>query len=197
MRILLVDNYDSFTYNLLHYLEPLVDQVDVVLNDAVDISTAHIYDGFVFSPGPGLPADAGAMPALIERFYRSHPMLGICLGMQGIAEFFGGKLINLNTVIHGRPQTCRVLDLNDVLYRGLPETFEVGHYHSWIISELPQELKITAVHREGWPLSISHTQWPVSGVQYHPESVMTPVGRTLIKNWVDAVRRHSKATETS
>lgn len=187
MKLLLLDNYDSFTYNLLHALEPLVDEVDVVLNDQFDLENLTNYDGIVLSPGPGLPKNAGAMPDLIRHAHRSIPILGICLGMQGIAEFFGGRLVNLENVIHGRPQICNVIKSNDKLYRNLPGTLEVGHYHSWIVTDLPGSLQVTAIHPDGWPLSFSHCDYPVCGVQFHPESVMTPNGTEILKNWVDSL----------
>lgn len=187
MRVLLIDNYDSFTYNLVHLLEPLVDCVDVVLNDQFDIRQVGDYDAVVFSPGPGLPADAGLMPDVIDQYHATLPMLGICLGMQAMAEYFGGTLLNLKTVLHGISQPCHIQSPNDILYRGLPNVIETGHYHSWVVSNLPNSLEITAIHPDGWPASIQHRQHKLSGVQYHPESVLTPFGKTIVANWVNSL----------
>lgn len=188
MNILLLDNYDSFTYNLLHILEPLVDRVDVVLNDQLDTDCIPKYDGIVFSPGPGLPAEAGVMPEIIRKYHDRVPMLGVCLGMQGLAEFFGARLYNLPHVLHGVPQTCSVIDPNDVLFNDLPPTFETGHYHSWIVSDVPDCLIITALHKDGWPMSFTHRDFNIRGVQFHPESVMTPHGSAILNNWVEHLK---------
>lgn len=188
MKILLIDNYDSFTYNLRHLLEPLVERVDVVLNDEFPLADTMNYDAVVFSPGPGLPADAGVMPQMIHEFHTRIPMLGICLGMQAMAEYFGGRLSNLENVLHGLSQTCHVIHPEDELYRGLPATFEVGHYHSWIVKDVPECLKVSAVHKDGWPLSFTHRNHKMCGVQYHPESVMTSHGPQLLQNWVNSLK---------
>lgn len=188
MKILLLDNYDSFTYNLLHLLEPLVERVDVVLNDQFDTARVSEYDGIVFSPGPGLPADAGVMPEIIQKYHDRVSMLGVCLGMQGMAQFFGARLYNLPHVLHGVPEICTVTDPDEELYKSLPTSFEVGHYHSWIVSDVPDCLRITAVHKDGWPLSFTHRDFNIRGVQFHPESVMTHHGAAMLKNWVEHLK---------
>lgn len=193
MRILLLDNYDSFTYNLHHLIQPLAGQVVVVLNDKFKVDDTLQYDAVVFSPGPGLPANAGVMMEIIDRFHSEIPMLGICLGMQAMAEYFGGKLGNLNQVLHGIPQNCRVTETEDVLYKNLPTAFKAGHYHSWYVSDVPGCFSVTAVHEDGWPLSFTHKKFPLSAVQYHPESVMTEQGSLILQNWVNAVRKKSSA----
>lgn len=200
MKILLIDNYDSFTYNLFHLLEPLVEQIDVVMNDEFDAERTSAYDAVVFSPGPGLPADAGVMPEIINRFHRQIPMLGVCLGMQAMAECFGGALTNLPKVLHGLPQQCLITSAKDPLYAGLPAQLEVGHYHSWIVSQVPDCFTVSAVHSDGWPVSFTHNEFPLSAVQYHPESVMTPRGATILKNWVShamAFRSGEKVVEVA
>lgn len=188
MKILLLDNYDSFTYNLLHLLEPLVEHVDVVLNDQCETACVLEYDGIVFSPGPGLPADAGVMPEIIRKYHHQVPMLGVCLGMQGLAQFFGARLYNLPHVLHGVPEICTVTNQDEVLYHSLPPSFEVGHYHSWIVNDIPDCLQVTAVHKDGWPLSFTHRDFNIRGVQFHPESVMTHHGASMMKNWVDHLK---------
>jgi len=194
MKILLLDNYDSFTYNLFHLLEPLVERIDVVLNDQFEIEQIHQYDAVVFSPGPGLPQDAGCMPQLIRQFHQQIPMLGICLGMQAMAECFGGTLRNLESVLHGVPQKCNVVKPKDALFQNLPSSFETGHYHSWIVDQLPESFEVTAVHSDGWPMAIAHKTLNVCGVQFHPESVLTPNGGQMLKNWVihiETIKRNS------
>jgi len=186
MRLLLIDNYDSFTYNLFHYLEPLVSEIVVCRNDAFDLRSAPEFDRIVFSPGPGLPTDAGVMPQLIAQFHQSIPMLGICLGMQAIAENFGGTLRNLHEVLHGVQSNCTVVQHNETLFKDLTTPFAVGHYHSWVVdaATLPSCLEITAVNEHGHIMALRHKTAPLRGVQFHPESVLTPEGRKILQNWV-------------
>ena len=187
MKLLLIDNYDSFTYNLYHRLQPFVDSIDVFRNDQFDPQKVTEYDGVVFSPGPGLPHDAGCMPLVIAHYHRQVPMLGICLGMQAIGQHFGAKLTNLPKVLHGVSFNGVVRDAEDPLYRGMPTNFACGHYHSWIVTDIPDCLQITAQHEDGWALSFKHKELPIWGVQYHPESVLTPFGEQILRNWVDAL----------
>jgi anthranilate synthase component 2 len=186
MKILLLDNYDSFTYNLAHYLEPLASEIVVIRNDVFEIDSAKDFDRIVFSPGPGLPKDAGCMPTLIAEYYQTIPMLGICLGMQAIAACFGGKLRNLEHVLHGVQSECKVLQKSAPLFADMPASFLVGHYHSWVVEEnaFPEELEITSKNQYGHIMSISHRNAPLCGVQFHPESVLTPYGQQIIKNWI-------------
>lgn len=186
MRILLLDNYDSFTWNLQHLLEPYA-AVDVVLNDALTVEEAARYDRIVLSPGPGLPAEAGIMPELLTKLMPTHPILGICLGMQAMVEVCGGTLFNQPKVQHGVSVKCIVEVPLDPLFAGLAEPFDVGLYHSWAAdpATLPPDLQITARSEPGIIMAVRHTKLNVCGVQFHPESVMTPMGARIIRNWID------------
>jgi anthranilate synthase component II len=188
MSILLLDNFDSFTYNLKHYLEALTDTpVTVCRNNAISVGEVKSFQTVILSPGPGLPADAGIMDELIKTYRNQIPILGVCLGMQAIGECYGGKLFNLPKVLHGVVRNIKVIEPGDRLFRNIPTTFESGRYHSWVIDKnaVPDELKVTAVDENGEVMAISHVSDPVSGVQFHPESIMTPVGITIIINWLD------------
>lgn len=186
MRVLLLDNFDSFTWNLHHLLEPLVDAVHVVRNDAITADDAARYDRIVLSPGPGLPAEAGIMPELLAKLMPTHPILGICLGMQGIVEACGGRLFNQARVMHGVEVPCLTEQPVDPLFTSLPSPFTIGLYHSWAAdpNTLPAELRITARSGQGVVMALRHTRYNVCGVQFHPESVMTPLGGKIIENWV-------------
>lgn len=185
MRILLLDNYDSFTWNLAHLLGKMTE-VDVVRNDAISLETARRYDRIVLSPGPGLPHQAGIMPELLRELMPTHPILGVCLGMQAIVEACGGTLFNLETVRHGVSVPCAVTEPVDPLFLELPSPFDAGLYHSWAArpETLPQELKVTALSNEGVIMAVRHRLFLVCGVQFHPESVLTPMGPRIIANWL-------------
>ena len=185
MRLLLLDNYDSFTWNLHHLLEPYAE-VDVIRNDAITVDEAATYDRIVLSPGPGLPNEAGVMMELLEKLMPTHTILGVCLGMQGIVETCGGALFNQEKVMHGVAVPCRPEVPVDPLFRGLPKEFPVGLYHSWAAEPgtLPEELLITAKSDSNVIMAIRHTQNKVCGVQFHPESILTEVGDTIIANWI-------------
>ncbi|HQV52397.1 MAG: aminodeoxychorismate/anthranilate synthase component II [Flavobacteriales bacterium] len=185
MRLLLLDNYDSFTWNLHHLLEPFA-QVDVVRNDAITVNEASQYDRIVLSPGPGLPNEAGIMMELLDKLMPSHSILGVCLGMQGIAEQCGGTLYNQQRVMHGVAVNCEVIDPTDALFEGMPSQFEVGLYHSWAVDPivLPGALRVTAKSNSGVVMALRHVQYDTCGVQFHPESVLTPNGDRMIENWV-------------
>lgn len=191
MPILLLDNYDSFTYNLVSALRELGRGADltVVRNDRLDVAAAvRAFDAIVLSPGPGVPAEAGVMPALIRAAAPTIKLLGVCLGHQGIAEAFGGTLYNMPVVRHGVATEARVTVPDERLFRGLPLAFDVGRYHSWsvTVSDLPAELEVTATDAEGQIMALRHRYLPdVRGVQFHPESVLTPLGSQMLANWLD------------
>jgi anthranilate synthase component II len=185
MRILLLDNYDSFTWNLHHLLEPHA-QVDVVLNDAITVEEAARYDRIVLSPGPGLPAEAGIMPELIHRLMPTHPLLGVCLGMQAIVEACGGTLFNQPKVQHGVVVKCHAEQPLDALFIDIGSPFDVGLYHSWAADpeRFPSTLRVTARSEMDIIMAVRHREFNTCGVQFHPESVMTPVGYRIIANWI-------------
>ena len=188
MRILVLDNYDSFTYNLVQYLQEISEYpIEVFRNDKITIEAVEAYDIIVLSPGPGIPKDAGIMPELIGRYAPSKSIFGVCLGMQAIGEAFGGKLRNLEKVFHGIATPVQVTIADDPNFRDLPEQFTVGRYHSWIIDkdDFPGELQITAVDPKGEIMAVRHRQFNVSGVQFHPESIMTDHGKKLLLNFLD------------
>lgn len=188
MKILVLDNYDSFTYNLVHLLKELTKgSVDVFRNDEIALDEIEKYDKILISPGPGVPDQAGITKKMITRFAKSKSIFGVCLGCQAIGETFGGSLINLDTVYHGVETKIIVLDRNEKLFAEIPETFTAGRYHSWVVNgnDLPPDLVITAKDEEGSVMALSHKTFDVRGVQFHPESVMTKYGRQIIKNWLD------------
>ena len=187
MKILVFDNYDSFTYNLVHYIEKVADFVEVEIhrNDKININEIEKYDKILLSPGPGLPKDAGILLDVIKKYAPHKSILGVCLGHQAIAEAFGGSLKNLNTVFHGVATPITVIK-NDILFKNTSSKFNVGRYHSWVIdnTNLPKELEITATDDDGNSMSICHKTYNVRGVQFHPESILTEYGFEIIKNWV-------------
>jgi anthranilate synthase component 2 len=188
-RILVFDNYDSFTYNLVHLVEKLLKQkVEVFRNDRIPLERVKDYDKIILSPGPGVPSEAGQLLPLIREYAASKPILGVCLGHQAIGEAFGGQLVNLSTVYHGVATPVQVLKRDGGLFDGLPDTFEVGRYHSWVVSEegFPAALEVTARDANGYIMGLRHKSLDVQGVQFHPESVLTPVGETILKNWLKA-----------
>ncbi len=187
MNILVLDNYDSFTYNLVQYVEELLKRkVDVFRNDAIDLEAVAAYDLILLSPGPGLPSEAGIMPELLQRYSASKRILGVCLGHQAIGEAFGAKLENLERVYHGIASPIRLLDPEDPLFADLPPQIEGGRYHSWVVSpeELPEELIVTALDSQGQIMAMRHRVFDLFGLQFHPESIMTPDGKKLLANWL-------------
>lgn len=187
VKVLLIDNFDSFTYNLVHLLEKVDKQVEVVVykNNQISLNEANLFDKIVLSPGPGLPKDAGNMPLIINHFYKTKSILGVCLGMQAIGEAFGGALINLETVFHGIA-TPIIANTNTKLFSNCPKTFNVGRYHSWVVSntQLPEELEVIAKDENGSIMALQHKAYNVCGVQFHPESILSEYGEQLIKNWI-------------
>ena len=187
MKTLLLDNYDSFTYNLLHYLEDITDEtIDVFRNDAISLEEVNKYDRIILSPGPGLPEEAGILIPLIKQYAATKKIIGVCLGHQAIAIAFGGKLLQLKEVMHGLQRKCNVVDQNNFLFKNIPKQFESGRYHSWVVDKnfLPKEFKITAVDKEENIMAMQHQQYALTSVQFHPESVMTEWGREMLKNWI-------------
>ena len=189
-RILVFDNYDSFTYNLVHLVEKILQQkVEVHRNDRIPLEKVKEFDKIILSPGPGIPSEAGLLLPLIREYASSKSILGVCLGHQAIGEAFGGKLVNLTTVYHGVATPVRV-SVDGVargrLFKGLPDEFEVGRYHSWILSEegFPQELEVTARDEKDYIMGLQHKKFDVQGVQFHPESVLTPEGERIMRNWL-------------
>ncbi len=188
MKILVLDNYDSFTYNLVHVMKELTGgPVDVRRNDEISLGEAGKYDKIIISPGPGIPDEAGITKSLISHFASSRSILGVCLGCQAIAEVFGGSLINLQKVYHGVKTDIIVTDESEKLFRGMPQNFEAGRYHSWVVNEMdfPSGLGITARDEEGMIMALSHREYDVKGVQFHPESVMTEYGKKILRNWME------------
>lgn len=186
-KILLFDNYDSFTYNLLHMVEKVTHcRVDVCKNDELDLDDVKNYDKIILSPGPGIPAEAGLLLPLIREYAHSKSILGVCLGHQAIGEAFGARLVNLQTVFHGVASAIRILSRKDPLYAGLDEKVIVGRYHSWIVDRegLPETLQIQAVDQQGRIMALKHVHYDVRGVQFHPESILTPCGENIIRNWL-------------
>jgi anthranilate synthase component 2 len=187
MRILIFDNYDSFTYNLVHLVEKILhEKVEVFRNDQIPLEDIKQFDRIILSPGPGLPSEAGLLLPLIKEYASSKPILGVCLGHQAIGEAFGGTLENLNTVYHGVATNCQLSVFNCQLFQGLPENIEVGRYHSWIVSNknLPGDLEVTARDENGYIMALRHKKYDVQGVQFHPESVLTPKGEKIMRNWL-------------
>ncbi|SFU62880.1 anthranilate synthase component 2 [Pustulibacterium marinum] len=185
MKILVIDNYDSFTYNLVHYLEDLDCDVVVKRNDQLTLEEIEPFDKIVLSPGPGIPDEAGLLKDIIKTYAPSKSIFGVCLGLQAIGEVFGGKLTNLDKVYHG-VATKVTITKDDVLFKDLPKEIEVGRYHSWVVADedLPEVLSVTSVDENGQIMSMRHLAYDVCGVQYHPESVLTPDGKKILENWL-------------
>jgi anthranilate synthase component 2 len=184
-KILVIDNYDSFTYNLVHYLEDLNCEVTVYRNDEFDIDEISGFDKIVLSPGPGIPDEAGLMKAVIAKYASTKSILGVCLGQQAIGEVFGGTLSNLEKVYHGVSSMVKTCVDNEQLFDGLGNEFEVGRYHSWVVdASLPDDLEATSFDENGQVMSLRHKTFDVRGVQFHPESVLTPNGKKILENWL-------------
>jgi anthranilate synthase component II len=187
-KILVIDNYDSFTYNLVHYIDKITgSQPDVFRNDAISLSEIDQYEKILLSPGPGIPVEAGICLGLIRQYAASKSILGICLGHQAIGEAFGGKLTNLSKVYHGLATPVTITESGDPLFKGIPGTIMAGRYHSWVVDKLglPDCLAITSVDEEGLIMGISHRQYDVRGLQFHPESVLTEFGMDIMRNWLE------------
>lgn len=186
-NILVIDNYDSFTYNLVHYLEDLNCQVTVVRNDQLQLEDVEPFEKIVLSPGPGIPDEAGLLKPIIKSYASTKSILGVCLGMQAIGEVFGATLENLDIVYHGIQTKVHITSKDEILFKGLPPTIEVGRYHSWVVKgELPTCLEITSVDENQQIMALRHKEFDIKGVQFHPESVLTPDGKTMLKNWINS-----------
>lgn len=188
ISILVFDNYDSFTYNLVHAVKKLgFSNVEVHRNDQISLEEIARFDKIILSPGPGVPSESGILLDVIKTYAPMKPILGVCLGEQAIAEAFGGRLINLPNVHHGVSSEVDIIE-DDILFKGLDKKLEVGRYHSWAVQKegLPECLKVTAIDEEGMIMALSHREYDVRGVQFHPESVLTPKGEEMLKNWLES-----------
>ncbi len=187
--ILIIDNYDSFTYNLVHLVNEIGLQCTVWRNDQFNIDDVDAYDKIILSPGPGIPSEAGLLLDVIEQYSPTKSIFGVCLGQQAIAEVFGGKLYNLNQPMHGIATPIKVTDEKEQLFLGLPQSFKVGRYHSWVVDEkaVPDVLTVTAIDEEdNSVMALRHKEYDVRGVQFHPESILTEYGKEMMKNWIGA-----------
>ncbi|WP_194767119.1 anthranilate synthase component II [Tamlana sp. I1] len=186
-KVLVIDNYDSFTYNLVHYLEDLDCDVTVVRNDKLTLEDVEPFDKIVLSPGPGIPDEAGLLKAIIEKYAPTKSIFGVCLGQQAIGEVFGGSLVNLDNVYHGVATPVEICVDDEPIFKGLNKNIEVGRYHSWVVNaDLPDCLEATSFDDNGQVMSLRHKVYDVRGVQYHPESVLTPDGKKILENWVNS-----------
>jgi anthranilate synthase component 2 len=186
-KILVIDNYDSFTYNLVHYLEDLNCEVTVYRNDEFELDEISLFDKILLSPGPGIPDEAGLLKAVIEKYGPTKSIFGVCLGQQAIGEVYGGTLSNLDKVYHGVATTVKTVVSDEILFKGLESEFEVGRYHSWVVdATLPEVLEATSFDENGQVMSLRHKTYDVRGVQFHPESVLTPTGKKMLENWVNS-----------
>ena len=185
MKIVIIDNYDSFTYNLSHLVKELGAEVTVMRNDQFELADLEPYSKIILSPGPGIPSEAGLLLDVIKTYAGKKPILGVCLGHQAIGESFGGKLENLSDVFHGVATPCRII-ADDPIFSGIERTITIGRYHSWVVSNegLPDCLEVTAISDEGQIMALRHRELNVRGIQFHPESVLTPDGRKMLQNWL-------------
>ena len=186
MKTVIIDNYDSFTYNLSHLVKELGAEVTVLRNDKFQLPELEGYDKIILSPGPGIPSEAGLLLDVIRTYAGKKPILGVCLGHQAIGEVFGGKLTNLSSVFHGVATPTHIC-ADDYIFKGLDKNIEVGRYHSWVVDTdgFPSCLEVTRTSPEGYIMSLRHREYDIRGIQYHPESVLTPAGKTIIRNWLE------------
>lgn len=188
MKTVIIDNYDSFTYNLAHLVKELGAEVDVLRNDKFELEELEKYDKIILSPGPGIPEEAGLLLEVIRTYAGRKPILGVCLGEQAIGQAFGGKLTNLSEVFHGIQTNVKIKN-KDYIFSSLPTEIPVGRYHSWVVDTdgFPEELVITAISSEGQIMALKHREYDVHGIQFHPESVLTPDGKQIVGNWLKGV----------
>jgi anthranilate synthase component 2 len=187
MKIIVIDNYDSFVYNLVHYIEELNCEVHVLRNDQFHMEDLERYDKILLSPGPGIPEEAGLLKEVIKTYAGKKPILGVCLGQQAIGEVFGGSLSNLSKVFHGVATKAEIIVDDEPLFKGLGKEIKIGRYHSWVVNkeDFPASLEITSLDDRGQIMSLRHRELDIRGVQFHPESVLTPKGKAMIKNWIE------------
>lgn len=187
-KIAVIDNYDSFTYNLVHYLEDLDCTVAVFRNDEFDLAELAPFDKILLSPGPGIPDEAGLLKQTITTYAQTKSILGVCLGQQAIGEVFGGTIANLDKVFHGVSTELKLATDDELLFAGIPEPITVGRYHSWVVdtADFPESLQITSYDSHGEIMSLRHKTLDIRGVQFHPESVLTPYGKQMLRNWVNS-----------
>ena len=185
MKVVIIDNYDSFTYNLSHLIKSLGAEVTVVRNDQFELQDLEQFNKIVLSPGPGIPSEAGLLLDVIRTYAGKKPILGVCLGHQAIGEVFGGKLVNLSDVFHGVATPCHIV-ADDPIFSGLERDITIGRYHSWVVAneDLPECLEVTAVSDEGQIMALRHKHLNIRGIQFHPESVLTPDGKKMLQNWM-------------
>ena len=187
MNILIIDNYDSFTYNLVHYVQDITGKKpDVYRNDQIPLSEIAVYDMIMLSPGPGIPDEAGILKEMVRTYAGKKPIFGVCLGLQAIVEVFGGQLINMKKVYHGVATEMTVVNSKAPIFKGIPSKFYAGRYHSWVADSIriPEELMVTSRDEAGMVMGIMHREYPISAVQFHPESILTPEGKKMIANFI-------------
>lgn len=192
MKILIIDNYDSFTYNLVHMVEKITGESPTVFrNDEIDLEDINHYDLIMLSPGPGIPEEAGILKDTIRMYAGKKPIFGVCLGLQAITEVFGGSIINMDEVFHGVATEMKVTQPNATVFKDIPSEFPAARYHSWIASkeDFPSDLEITAEDDEGGIMAIRHREFPISAVQFHPESILTDVGEQIVRNFIEAHKK--------
>ena len=183
-KVLVIDNYDSFTYNFVHYMEDLDYEVSVVRNDEFSMDFVEKFDKILISPGPGIPDEAGQIKELIKRFCSTKSIMGVCLGHQAIGEVFGGKLKNLDSVFHGVATDIKIVS-EDKIFKNIPKKIKVGRYHSWVVEKLNDNLEVLASDNDGNIMALRHKDYKVWGVQFHPESILTEYGKDILKNWLE------------
>ena len=189
MNILILDNYDSFTYNLVHIVEKITGNFPAVFrNDEISIADIGNYDIIMLSPGPGIPNEAGILKSVIKEYAGKKPIFGVCLGLQAITEVFGGKIINLDEVFHGVATEMEIIKKDATIFKNVPTKFKAARYHSWIASNegFPEVLEITAIDEDGRIQAIEHKEYPISAVQFHPESILTEVGEQIVQNFIES-----------
>lgn len=192
MKIIIIDNYDSFTYNLVHMVEKITGNLPAVFrNDQIPVEAIDQYDLIMLSPGPGIPDEAGILKEVIKTYAGKKPIFGVCLGLQAITEVFGGTIINMQEVFHGVATEMQVTADDAIIFNNIPKQFEAARYHSWIADKntMPASLKITAVDDRGEVMAISHIEYPISAVQFHPESILTEVGEQIVRNFIEAYKK--------